>query len=103
MYAIIDVGARQHRVTAGDTIRIDREVPEGETNVTFDRILLVGGAGDARIGTPLVAGATVTAEVLGEARGPKIDIFKYKRRKGYRKRQGHRQTYTAVKITAINV
>jgi large subunit ribosomal protein L21 len=103
MYAIIDEGGRQHRVTAGDTIRIDREVPEGETNVTFDRILLVGGAGDARIGTPVVAGATVTAEVLGEARGPKIDIFKYKRRKGYRKRQGHRQTYTAVKITAINV
>ena len=103
MYAIIDEGARQHRVTAGDTIRIDREVPEGETNVTFDRVLLVGGAGDARIGTPVVAGATVTAEVLGEARGPKIDIFKYKRRKGYRKRQGHRQTYTAVKITAINV
>ena len=103
MYAIIDEGGRQHRVTAGDTIRIDREVPEGETNVTFDRILLVGGAGDARIGTPVVAGATVTAEVLGEARGPKIDIFKYKRRKGYRRRQGHRQTYTAVKITAINV
>jgi large subunit ribosomal protein L21 len=103
MYAIIDEGGRQHRVTAGDTIRIDREVPEGETNVTFDRVLLVGGAGDARIGTPVVAGATVTAEVLGEARGPKIDIFKYKRRKGYRKRQGHRQTYTAVKITAINV
>ena len=103
MYAIIDEGGRQHRVTAGDTIRIDREVPEGESNVTFDRVLLVGGAGDARIGTPAVAGATVTAEVLGEARGPKIDIFKYKRRKGYRKRQGHRQTYTAVKITAINV
>ena len=103
MYAIIDEGGRQHRVTAGDTIRIDREVPEGESNVTFDRVLLVGGAGDARIGTPVVAGATVTAEVLGEARGPKIDIFKYKRRKGYRKRQGHRQTYTAVKITAINV
>ena len=103
MYAIIDEGGRQHRVTAGDTIRIDREVPEGETNVTFDRVLLVGGAGDARIGTPIVAGATVTAEVLGEARGPKIDIFKYKRRKGYRRRQGHRQGYTAVKITAINV
>ena len=103
MYAIIDEGGRQHRVTAGDTIRIDREVPEGETNVTFDRVLLVGGAGDARIGTPILAGATVTAEVLGEARGPKIDIFKYKRRKGYRRRQGHRQTYTAVKITAINV
>jgi len=103
MYAIIDEGGRQHRVTAGDTIRIDREVPEGESNITFDRVLLVGGAGDARIGTPVVAGATVTAEVLGEARGPKIDIFKYKRRKGYRKRQGHRQTYTAVKITAINV
>ncbi len=103
MYAIIDEGGRQHRVTTGDTIRIDREVPEGETSVTFDRVLLVGGAGDPKIGLPLVAGATVTAEVVGEVKGPKIDIFKYKRRKGYRRRQGHRQHYTAVKITGINV
>ena len=102
MYAIIDEGGRQHRVTTGDTLRIDREVPEGETSVTFDQVLLVGGAGDPKIGLPLVEGATVTADVIGEVKGPKIDIFKYKRRKGYRRRKGHRQGYTAVKITAIN-
>jgi large subunit ribosomal protein L21 len=103
MYAIIDEGGRQHRVTTGDTLRIDREVGEDETTVTFDRVLLVAGEGEPRIGLPLVAGATVTAEVIGDVKGPKIDIFKYKRRKGYRRRQGHRQHYTAVKITAINV
>lgn len=102
MYAIIDVGGRQHKITPGETLRIDREVPEGETTVTFDRVLLVGGAGDARIGAPTVEGVTVTADVVGEVQGPKIDIFKYKRRKGYRRRKGHRQGYTAVKITAIN-
>ncbi len=103
MYAIIDEGGRQHRVTTGDTLRIDREVGEEETTVTFDRVLLVAGEGEPRIGLPTVAGATVTAEVIGDVKGPKIDIFKYKRRKGYRRRQGHRQHYTAVKITAINV
>jgi len=103
MYAIIDEGGRQHRVTTGDTLRIDREVGEDETTVTFDRVLLVAGEGEPRIGLPTLAGATVTAEVIGDVKGPKIDIFKYKRRKGYRRRQGHRQHYTAVKITAINV
>ena len=103
MYAIIDEGGRQHKVTTGDTLRIDRDVAEGETTVTFDRVLLVAGEGEPKVGLPLVAGATVTAEVLGDVKGPKIDIFKYKRRKGYRRRQGHRQQYTAVKITGINV
>jgi len=103
MYAIIDEGARQHRVTVGDTLKIDREVGEDEKTVTFDRILLVAGEGDPRIGAPTVAGATVTAEVLGEATGPKVKIFKYKRRKGYSRRKGHRQHYTAVRISAINV
>src|SRR4051794_36226771 len=103
MYAIIDEGGRQHKVTAGDTLRIDREVGADEKTVTFDRVLLVAGEGDPRVGAPLVAGATVTADVIGDVKGPKIDIFKYKRRKGYRRRQGHRQHYTAVKISAINV
>ena len=103
MYAIIDEGGRQFKVTGGDTIQIDRTVDEGETKVTFERVLLVGGDGASKIGAPLVAGATVIAEVLGETKGPKIDIFKYKRRKGYRRRQGHRQGYTSVKITGINV
>lgn len=106
MYAIIEESGKQFKVTGGDTILIDREAPPEGTDrrITFDRVLLVGGAGgDTRVGAPLVAGATVTGEVLGQAKGPKIDIFKYKRRKGYRRRKGHRQHYLKVRITDINV
>jgi large subunit ribosomal protein L21 len=103
MYAIIEAGGRQHKVTSGDTIRVDREVNADEKSITFDRVLLVGGEGPAKIGVPVVAGATVTAEVLGAVKGPKIDIVKYKRRKGYHKKQGHRQPQVEVKITGINV
>ena len=103
MFAIIEEGGRQHRVTPGDTIKIDRPVAEGETSVTLDRVLLVAGEGEPRIGLPTVAGATVTAEVVGPVKGPKVTTVKYKRRKGYHKKIGHRQKFTAVKITAINV
>lgn len=103
MYAIIEEGGRQHKVTSGDTIQIDRAVGEGETNITFERILLVGGEGEPKIGTPLVSGATVTGEVLGPVKGPKIRTVKYKRRKGYHKTIGHRQKYVAVRVTGINV
>jgi len=101
MYAIIEEGGRQYKVTSGDTIRIDRKVAENDKTVSFDRVLLIGGEGDPKIGLPTLAGATVTAQVLGAQKGPKIDIYKYKRRKGYHKKQGHRQQYTAVKITDI--
>lgn len=103
MYAIIEEGGRQFRVTGGDTIQIDREVGADEKSITFDRVLLVGGEGQPTIGAPLVGGATVTADVIGPVKGPKIDTIKYKRRKGYRKKIGHRQNYTAVKVTGINV
>ena len=103
MYAIIEEGGRQFRVTGGDTIQIDREVPAGDKTITFDRVLLVGGEGDPKIGAPLVSGATVTADVIGPVKGPKVMSVKYKRRKGYHKTVGHRQKYTAVKVTGINV
>ena len=103
MYAIIEEGGRQFRVTGGDTIQIDREVAEGDKTITFDRVLLVGGEGDPRIGAPLVSGATVTADVIGPVKGPKVMSVKYKRRKGYHKKQGHRQPYFSVKVTGINV
>ncbi len=121
MYAIIEDGGKQYKVTTGDTIRLDRYVKpaaggqgrEGQTQtqeqqeqpktITFDRVLLVGGEGQPKVGAPLVGGATVTADVLGPVKGKKIDIFKYRRRKGYRRRAGHRQKYLAVKITGINV
>jgi large subunit ribosomal protein L21 len=102
MYAIIDEGGRQHKVSAGDVLRIDRELTDEKT-VTFDRVLLVGGEGDAKIGQPVVAGATVTADVVRALKGPKIDTIKYRRRKGYHKKIGHRQNYLEVKISAINV
>ena len=102
MYAIIEEGGKQYKVTTGDRLKVDREVAEGEKTIIIDRVLLVGGEGDAKVGQPLVAGATVTAEVLGAVSGPKITIQKYKRRKGYHKKQGHRQHYTEVKVTAIN-
>jgi large subunit ribosomal protein L21 len=103
MYAIIDEKGRQYKVSSGDRIRIDREVSPDEKTVTFDRVLLVGGEGEPKIGLPVVAGASVTAEVLGPVKGPKVDIFKYKRRKGYHKKQGHRQQFVEVKITEIKV
>jgi large subunit ribosomal protein L21 len=102
MYAIIEDGGRQHKVTSGDRLHIDRMVEDGEKTVTFDRILLVAGEGEPRIGAPLVAGATVTADVLGPVKGPKVRTVKYKRRKGFHKTIGHRQKYTEVRITAIN-
>jgi len=102
MYAIIEEGGRQHRVTSGDTILIDREVGDEKT-VTFDRVLMVGGEGQPRVGTPLVSGATVTADVIGPTKGPKVETVKYKRRKGYHKTIGHRQQYFSVKVTGINV
>jgi large subunit ribosomal protein L21 len=102
MYAIIEEGGRQHRVTSGDTIQIDRALGDEKT-VTFDRVLMVGGEGQPRIGTPLVSGATVTADVIGPTKGPKVETVKYKRRKGYHKKIGHRQPYFSVKVTGINV
>jgi large subunit ribosomal protein L21 len=101
MYAIIDDGGRQHKVTTGDVIHIDRPATEDKT-IKFDRVLLIGGEGDAKIGQPLVGGATVSGDILGVVKGKKIDTIKYKRRKGFHKKIGHRQTQLEVKITAIN-
>jgi large subunit ribosomal protein L21 len=103
MYAIIEAGGAQHKVTSGDILRISREVTDDEKTITFDRVLLVGGEGEPKIGIPTVAGATVTADIVREMKGPKIDIVKYKRRKGYHKKQGHRQPLTELKITGIHV
>lgn len=108
MYAVIEDSGTQFKVTSGDVIQIDRAVPaEGEEwpkEIKFDRVLLVGGGdGGAKLGMPLLAGATVTAEVLGPSKGKKLRVVKYKRRKGYHVEKGHRQHYLKVKITGINV
>ncbi len=102
MYAIIEAGGRQHKVTTGDVIRIDRPVSD-DKSITFDRVLFVGGEGDPKIGAPTVTGASVVADVVRNVQGKKIDIIKYRRRKGYHKKIGHRQKQVEVKISAINL
>ena len=102
MYAIIDQNGKQYKVTSGDRIKIDTPIDEATKTITFDRVLLVGGEGDAKIGAPTVSGATVTADVIREMKGKKVVTQKYARRKGFSKKIGHRQHYTEVKITAIN-
>jgi len=101
MYAIIEDQGRQYTVRAGDVIRIDRKDANEKEQVTFDRVLLVRSDDDARVGTPTVDGAKVTATVLGEVKGAKIVVRKFKRRKNYRRKQGHRQRYTQVRIDSI--
>ena len=103
MYAIIDEGGKQFKVTGGDTIRIDRPIKDDEKSITFERVLLVAGDGEPKLGAPLVDGVTVTAEVLRRVKGPKLVIQKYKRRKGYHRKIGHRQKYTEVRIGEIKV
>lgn len=101
MYAIVADGGRQYRVEKDQIILLDlREAAEGST-ITLDKVLLIGGESGAKIGKPLVAGASVQAEVLGEQQGEKIYVSKFRRRKNYRRRTGHRSTYTKVKITGI--
>src|SRR5829696_6109315 len=101
-YAIIETGGKQYRVAVGDTLSIEKLAVEPGSDITFDRVLMIGGDGSAAVGTPLVAGATVRAQVEQQYRGPKIVVFKYKPKKRYRRRTGHRQSLTRVAITAIN-
>ena len=101
-YAIIETGGKQYRVAVGDTLSVEKVPVEPGSGITFDRVLMVGGDGLAKVGTPLVAGATVEAQVAEQYRGPKIVVFKYKPKKRYRRRTGHRQALTRVAITAIN-
>jgi large subunit ribosomal protein L21 len=102
MYAIIADGGRQYKVEEGQELEIDfRDLPQGG-QLTFDKVLAISGEAGPRVGTPTVAGASVTAEVLGAEVGDKIYIQKLRRRKNYRRRTGHRQTFTRVKISKIN-
>jgi large subunit ribosomal protein L21 len=101
-YAIIETGGKQYRVSVGDRLSVEKlEVEDGGT-ITFDKVLLLGGGGSTTVGAPTVAGASVTATVDETFRGEKIVVFKYKAKKGYRRRTGHRQTLTRLSITGIN-
>jgi large subunit ribosomal protein L21 len=101
-YAIIETGGKQYRVAVGDTLSIEKLPDEPGADITFDRVLMIGSDGSAKVGTPLLAGATVQAQVEQQYRGEKIVVFKYKPKKRYRRRTGHRQSLTRVAITAIN-
>jgi large subunit ribosomal protein L21 len=104
MYAIIEDSGTQIKVSKDDEILIDvRDLDEDAATLTFDRVMMIGDPeGEATIGTPLVAGATVTADILEEGRGDKVRVVKFKRRKTYKRMKGHRQNYLKVKITEVN-
>ncbi|RNF40949.1 50S ribosomal protein L21 [Planococcus salinus] len=101
MYAIIETGGKQIKVEAGQEIYIEKLDVEAGDTVTFDKVLFVGGE-DTKVGVPFVEGATVTAKVEKNGRAKKITVFKYKPKKNYRKKQGHRQPYTKLTVDAIN-
>ena len=101
MYAIITAGNKQYRVSQGDVIYIDKVNQENDSTISFD-VLLIGNDGDVKVGNPTIAGAKVEGKVVAQVKGEKIKIYKYKSKKNYHRRAGHRQPYTKVEITAIN-
>ena len=103
MYAIVDDGGKQYKVSPGDMLLIERrELAEGQNELTFDKVLMVGEGAEARVGTPWVGGVTVSAKLVSELKGPKVRGIKHRRRKGYVKHWGHRQKLLKVEIGAIN-
>ena len=102
MYAVLETGSKQYRVSTGDKLEIERLGVEAGKSVIFDRVLLVNADGKVTVGSPTVTGATVVADVVEHIRGEKKLTFKMKRRKGYHKSIGHRQELTVVKVTGIN-
>ena len=100
-YAVIRTGGKQYRVSEGDVVKIEKLTGEVGEKVTLPDVLFVGGNDDVKIGSPLVANAKVTGEIVGQIRAKKILVFKKKRRKSYSRQRGHRQYQTALKITAI--
>ncbi|MGN0291773.1 MAG: 50S ribosomal protein L21 [Lachnospiraceae bacterium] len=101
MYAIIATGGKQYKVSEGDIINVEKLGVEAGETVTFDQVLAVSD-NEMKVGSPLVDGASVTASVVENGRGKKVIVYKYKRKTGYHKKNGHRQAYTKVKIEKIN-
>ena len=102
MYAVIKTGGKQYKVTAGETLKIERLAGDVGADVTLDQILAVGSGSDLVTGAPFVTGASVLASIVSHGRHEKVRIFKMKKRKHYQKRQGHRQSFTEIRISAIN-
>ena len=102
MYAVIESGGKQHRVEPGEVLRLEKLNAAAGDKIDFDKVMLIGQDDNLTIGTPFVEGGKVSAEVLAQGRGKKVNIIKLKRRKHYRRQAGHRQYYTEVKITDIS-
>ena len=105
MYAVIETGGKQYRVERGDVIDVELQPTKGKKvkQVTFDNVLMVAGEGGTKVGSPTVSGARVSGVVVDDVRGPKIRVFKMKRRKGYRRTRGHRQDLLRVRIQDIEL
>ena len=101
MYAVIKTGGKQYRVSEGQKLRVEKLPGSAGDKITFGEVLLVSGD-TPKIGQPLIKGASVAAEITGQARGEKLIVFKFKRRKNFRRKNGHRQLYTELKITGIS-
>jgi large subunit ribosomal protein L21 len=103
MYAVIRTGGKQHRVSEGDVIAIEKISGDKGEQVVFDQVLMVGKEDDIRIGRPVVEGAKVVGEIIAQGKGDKLIVFKMKKRKGYHKKNGHRQLLTSMKIKEISI
>jgi len=101
MYAVIKTGGKQYRVAQGDRLRVEKLAGNVGDTVTLGEVLLVGAGEGVKVGAPLVSGAKVEAKIVAQDRGKKITIFKFRRRKNYRRKTGHRQPFTALEITGI--
>jgi len=102
MYAIIETGGKQYKVQAGDIITVEKLGADAGTSYTFDKVLSILDGDNSVFGTPTVKGATVTAQVMGDGKAKKVIVYKYKAKKGFHKKKGHRQPFTQVKIEAVN-
>ena len=102
MYAVIETGGKQYKVSEGDVIYIEKLDVEAGADVAFDKVLLIGEGSDVKVGAPVVDGVSVTGKVIKNDKAKKVVVYKYKPKKGYHKKQGHRQPYTKVEITKVN-
>ena len=101
MYAVIKTGGKQYRVTAGDKLKVEKLLGDVGSDITIDQVLMVADGDNVTIGSPVIKGASVQAKVVAHGRGDKVMIFKFRRRKHYRKTQGHRQDFTEIQIEKI--
>ena len=102
MYAVVRTGGKQYRLGVGDSVKVEKLADEVGKVIELSQVLMVSNGGEVTVGTPLVPGALVKAEIVGHGRNKKIRVFKMKRRKKYRRTQGHRQAFTQLKVTEIN-